>query len=194
MKATCYTVCFIAAISFFGSCNKTDLYEQKGKTLDSLSGAINSIVREMDNVDTIVLQKSITRYSWYKQFVQQNVNDTISKEEADNLQHFYTSGKNLENFSSNRKIILARAILINSQLIKLAEDIKNKSLNTEQLSTYSLYEKTAAGKLIEAGYQQHKLFHSSIEEFRNSLRGVETLIRSRNKGELPTIIKDTVSL
>jgi hypothetical protein len=47
---------------------------------------------------------------------------------------------------------------------------------------------------IDAAYQQQKLFHSSLEEFKNALPGVELLIKSRNKGELPTIIKDTITL
>lgn len=193
MRSICYTGLFLVVI-FVGSCNKTDLYEQKAKTLDSLSGAINSVVRELQNADTILLQKSITRFTWYKQFIQQNINDTITKEEADNLQRFYSCGQNLENFSGNRRILLTRSVLINSQLAKLTEDIKKKSLNSEQLEKASLYEKTEAGKFISSGYQQQKLLHSSIAEFLNSLKGVELLIRSRNKGELPVIVKDTVSL
>jgi len=193
MKAICYTACLIV-VMFFGSCTKAGLYEQNAKTLDSLSGAVSSIAKELANVDTIVLQKSIMRFDWYKQFIQQNINDTISKEEADNLQQFYASGKSLENFSLNRKMILERAALINAQLARLNADVKNRSLTVEQLSRYSLNEKNAAAKLIELGYQQQNSYHSGLQEFKNSLKGVELLIRSRNKGELPTIIKDTVSL
>lgn len=194
MKVICYTFCLLAATIFFGACNKTDVYEQKAKTLDSLSGAVNSIIKELQNVDTVILQKSITRFNWYKQFIRQNVNDTVSKAEADNLQHFYMSGQSLENFSLNRKIILTRAGQVNTQILKLNEDVRNKTLTKEYVSAYSLNEKEEAGKLIEAGYQQQKIFHSGLEEFKNALKGVELLIRSRNNGELPTIIKDTVAL
>ncbi|WP_317899728.1 hypothetical protein [Aurantibacillus circumpalustris] len=193
MKFFCYTVCFIIATFFFGACGKSDLYEEKEKKLDSLSGAVNSIVKELQKTDTLVLQKSITRYTWYKQFVEQNVNDTVRKEEADNLQHFYSSGKNLESFSTNRKMVLKRAVLISSQLAKLSQDVKSKSITQQQLQTYSEYEINEASKLIESAYTQQKLFHSGLEEFKSALKGVEMLIRSRNKGELPTIIKDTVS-
>lgn len=193
MRILCYTSLFLLTI-FFGACNKTDLYEQKAKTLDSLSGAVSSIAKELQSIDTIILQKSISRYTWYKQFIQQNINDTVSKDEADNLQHFYSSGKNLEDFSINRKLIVTRAELINGQLEKLALDVKNKALTTDQLTRFSVHEKNEAAKLIQNGYQQQKIFHSQLEEFKNSLKGIELLIRSRNKGELPTIIKDTISL
>jgi len=194
MKISVYTSCFLCAIFFFGSCSKAGLYEQKSKSIDSLSGAINSIVKELEKIDTVVLQRTVTRYIWYKEFIQQNLNDTITKEEADNLQQFYKSGQNLQNFVESRKKILDRAVLINSQLTKLSEDINTKAINTEQLSDYSADEKNEARKLIETVYQQQKLYHSGLEEFKNSIKGVELLIRSRNKGELPTIIKDTVSL
>ena len=170
------------------------MYEQKAKTLDSLSGAVNLVLKELQNVDTLVLQKSIFRYVWYKQFINANINDTISKEDADNLQNFYASGKNLENFSTNRKLILTRAALLNSQLVTLSQDVKSKTINEKTLQYSSVYETVEAANLIESASKQQKVFHSSVEEFKNSIRGVELLIRSRNKGELPTIIKDTVSL
>lgn len=187
-----FFLCFLLFVC--GACHKTDVYAEKTKTLDSLSGAINSMANELTKVDTIVLKKSVMRFIWYKQFINQNINDTITKLEADNLQNFYLSGQNLENFALNRKLILNRAALINSQIVKLEEDIRSKALNEELASKFTNNEKAAAGKLIEEGYRQQKLYHAGQKEFTNSLRGVELLIRSRNSGELPTIVKDTIIL
>ena len=190
-----FHILFLCALtSLVGSCDKTDVYEEKSKTLDSLSGAVNSMANELLKVDTIVLKKSVARYTWYKQFIQQNITDTITKTEADNLQHFYASGQNLENFSENRKQILLRATLVNSQVLKLTEDIKSKKPNKEQVIKFTGHEKLEAAKLIEAGYLQQKLYHTGLEEFSTSLKGVELLIRSRNNGELPIIIKDSINL
>jgi hypothetical protein len=194
MRLLWYKICVLLPLVLLESCNKTNIYDQKAKTLDSLSGAINSMVRELTGVDTIILQRSVTRFNYYRQFISQNVTDTVDKNEADNLQHFYLSGKNLENFQLSRKSILERAGLINVQLVKLTTDIKNKSLTEEAILKYALQEKNETAKLIELAYQQQKIFHTGLEEFKNALRGVETLIRSRNNGELPTIIKDTVAL
>lgn len=188
-------ILFLFALSVLvESCDKTDVYEEKAKTLDSLNGAINSMANELLRTDTIVLKKSIARFNWYKQFIQQNINDTVTKAEADNLQHFYASGNNLERFSENRKLILERANLINTQIVNLTEDIKTKKADKDQISKFTVHERSAAGKLIEAGYNQQKLFHSGMEEFTTSLKGVELLIRSRNNGELPTIVKDSINL
>ncbi len=194
MKTLCYILCVFFTALFFEGCNKSNVYEQNAKTLDSLSGAINSMIKDLERVDTVTLQKSVTRFEWYKEFVEQNIHDTITKSEADNLQHFYKGGKNLGTFSFNRRMILVRASLINSQLQKLALDIKSKAWNDVQLSEYIKHEKNEAAGLIEAAYLQQKLFHEGLEEFKNSLNGVEILIKSRNNGELPTIIKDTIAL
>lgn len=194
MRSVFHTAWFITVVISLNSCNKSEVYEQRAKTLDSLGGAVNAVVRELESIDTILLQKSVTRFNWYNAFIQQNVNDTLSKEEADQLRHFYTSGKSLERFSMNRKTILARAALMNSQLLKLKQDLKKKSLSADQLSIHTLYEKKRAAELIDLGYQQQKIFHSGIEGFKNSLKAVELLMRRRNKGELPTVVKDTVTL
>lgn len=194
MNVLFHTAIVAGVVILSASCTKTALYEQNVKSLDSLSGAINSVVRDLDKVDTIVLQKCISRYAWYADFVEQNINDTITRQEADRLHQFYTSGQVLENFSFNRKRILQRAVTVNAQLSKLGEDINGGAITQEQLSAYTLREKNEATRLIDLAYRQQRLYHSSLETFKNTLRDVEVLIRSRNKGELPTIIKDTVTL
>lgn len=194
MKFFVYILFLFSCLLFLEGCDKTNVYEQRGKTLDSLSGAVNAMVKNLERVDTITLEKSISRFGWYKDFISENITDTITKAEADNLQLFYKSGANLENFSFNRKTLLMRATLINSQLKKLALDIQSKSLSEAKITEYTRNEKSEASRLIEAAYHQQKLFYSGQEEFKNALHGVELLIRSRNNGELPAIIKDTVTL
>lgn len=192
-KLCCYMVLALAVVLSQG-CGKTELYSYKAKTVDSLSTAIHTLVKELEKTDTILLQKAIARFNDYRQFIALHVQDTILKEEADNLQHFYAGGLCLESFPGNRRAILLRAALIHSQLEKLSQDIKNKSQEPEQFSSFIERERLETARLMEAGYEQQRRFHSGFGEFKNSLNGVESLIRSRNRGELPTIIKDSVNL
>jgi hypothetical protein len=195
MRIFLYTLCFLSMLFVTASCSKTSVYEEKTRSLDSLSGVINSALKELEKgVDTITLEKSVMRFSYYKDFIRQNVNDTLTKVDAENLRHFYAGGKNLLNFSESRKLILRRASVLNEQLVKLKKDIVEKNIDADHLLKYASREKQEAAKLMELVYAQQKLFHASLEEFMNSLPGVESLIRSRNNGELPRIIKDTVSL
>lgn len=194
MMPTYYKLVAACLIFLLQACGSKDVYNQKAKTLDSLSGAVNTTIAEFERLDTITLQKALLRFSYYQQFIQQNLQDTIAKSEADNLLHFYKSGKSLENFALNKKSILERANLVNSQLIKLANDVKNGSIELGELTKATAIERDQASKLIQASYNQQKKVHTSLEEFKNSLSGVEQLIRSHNNGELPVIIKDTITL
>jgi hypothetical protein len=179
---------------FFQSCNRNDVYAIKIKTLDSLSGAVNAHAKEIEKVDTIILAKAILRFDQYKQFIQQNVKDTITKSEADFIQQFYTSGKSLTSFDLNRRSLKARTSLINSQLEKLKSDAKNNLLPEEKLIEFTDLEKKEANSLIEASNKQQQLFYTSLQEFKTALKGVEYLIKARNNGQLPTVVKDTLSL
>jgi hypothetical protein len=179
---------------FFQSCNRNDVYAIKIKTLDSLSGAVNAHAKEIEKVDTIILAKAILRFDQYKQFIQQNVKDTITKSEADFIQQFYTSGKSLTSFDLNRRSLKARTSLINSQLEKLKSDAKNNLVPEEKLIEFTDLEKKEANSLIEASNKQQQLFYTSLQEFKTALKGVEYLIKARNNGQLPTVVKDTLSL
>lgn len=179
---------------FFTSCFKDEAYEKQIKSLDSLSGALNQKLTEFRQVDTVVLQKAILKYNNYKQFIQQSINDTVNKTEANTLQQFYAGGNNLVSFSTNRLSILARGSLLNSQINKLIADAKASALDLEKLKQYTSDEKKQADELIKNSFSQQELFQSSLQEFKLSLQSVEELMKVRNNGQLPTIIKDSIPL
>ncbi|MBX3165190.1 MAG: hypothetical protein KF900_11995 [Bacteroidetes bacterium] len=196
MKFAAYIICCTILIVFF-ACNKSNASTEQLKTLDSLNIVANMISAELKSAelkkaDTILLKHRLTKFFQYKQFIKQNINDTISKMEADNLQHFYNGGKNLQAYQANRLALISRANLISSQLNKLSSDKKNNALSEEQFSIFLTQEKTEILKLLQVYAVQSQLFYTSLEEFENSILGVETLIKSRNHGVLPTIVKDTV--
>jgi len=186
---------FIISVFLFSlqSC-KNDVGEKQIRSLDSLSGALNQKLTELKQADTIVLSKAITKYNNYRHFIQQNLTDTVSKQEADQLQQFYNSGKILVSFSDNRKAILARGNLVNSQLSKLITDARSKVTDEGTLMKYFAQEKTNAEDVIRMSHDQQKFFVESLQEFKLSLSGIEALIKSRNNGQMPTIIKDSIPL
>jgi hypothetical protein len=194
MKAAGYSICVLIAGMLMQACSNTGAHSQQLKTLDSLSGTLNATIKELEKTDTVLLQKAVTRFAHYRQFIQQSINDTIAKADADNLQQFYSSGGNLEVFQSNRSSLLARAHLVNSQLLRLSADVKSNAVNAEQAQRFILQEKNEAANLADLGSMQKELFYSGLEAFKASLRGVELLIKSHNHGALPTIVKDTLAL
>lgn len=174
-------------------CNKTDRQSAEIKLLDSLGGSLNFAVNALQKTDTIMLERAVARYSYYSKFIKENIKDTISKDQADNLQHFYSGGANLNIFLHNKNVLITRAALVNTQLLKLQKDLENE-VDTKLLSGFIAKEQMEVFRLTESAQRQSEVYHRSLEEFRNALHGVETLIKSRNNGVLPTIIKDTIIL
>jgi hypothetical protein len=189
-----HIICAVCLLFFFVSCTRTEVYKQSSRTVDSLSGALNSVVVEFSKMDTALLQRALIKYRHYRNFIKERVNDTIAKPDAEYLRNFFEHGKNLEVISKNRPVILSREELMTSQLKKLGADIHAEVLSPEEVKKYLDAEKLEADKLITSTNNQIKLFYSAIESFKNSLQGVEELIKQRNGGELPIIVKDTVSL
>jgi len=184
-----FSLCLI--ILLFTSCFKSESYEKQVKSLDSLSGALNQKISELNQVDTVILKKAISKYNNYRAFVKQNINDTVTKAEADFLQQFYTSGQSLIDFAENRTSILSRGELINSQLNKLLTDAKAQNVIEEKLIQFSTNEKMQVVQLIKSSFGMQQLFNANLQEFKLSVPGVETLIKSRNNGQMPTIISET---
>ena len=175
-------------------CGEGALYEKQARSLDSLSGAISLKAKELEKMDTALLQRCITRYGYYVQFVFQNIHDTIGRTEADHLQRFMTGGEGLKTFRVNRENLLARATLMLEQQKKLAAGLKSHNINIAEAGKFVAQEMSEGKKLTEAIEAQQKIFYSGIEEFKHSVREVEALMRSRNNGQLPTIVKDTLAL
>jgi len=176
------------------SCNSNDAVTKELKSLDSISGALNQKLIELQKIDTLILEKALSKFNDYKQFIKQNINDTISKKQADALQQFYVSGNNLEDFFINRKLIISRSKLVNLQLTKLSGDVKQNTLEQQQLSEFIFAEKEQANDIIQKGVIQLQLFQSKLQQFKTTLPLVEELIKANNNGELPTIVKDTTTL
>jgi len=175
------------------NCGGDEYYVNKSHTLDSLGGVINAMTSELEKTDTVFLQRSISRYGYYRQFVRQQVSDTLSKNEADVLQQFISAGERLGGFRVNRLTILARARLLNSQIQKLSADARERTVDEEALGSYIHQELAETARLTDAGYGQQKIFFQAQKDFMNSLTPVEQLIMARNNGRLPTVIKDTVN-
>jgi hypothetical protein len=187
----------ILLLIFFGcisSCSNKDEQAKQIKSIDSISGALNQKLSELQKSDTIILEKALTKFNDYKHFIKQNINDTVSKKEADALQHFFASGNNLEGYYLNRQTILARGHLVNAQLNKLILDLKENTLEQNQLNEFTFAEKEQANDVIQKSILQQQLFQTNLQEFKNALPLVEELIKANNNGQLPKIVKDSSSL
>jgi len=184
----------IAVLLFSSGCNNTAAYQNRKGTLDSISGAVNALAAELQRIDTISVQKQLLKFHYYQEFISRALPDTINKISADNLHRFISTGRQLNTFTANRRTILARVGLLNSQYRRLSADILNKRVSTTQLDSFLSHEIREAARLAENGRSQMQDYFKNAEEFRQLLREVEPLIRNYNNGMLPTIVRDTTTI
>lgn len=194
MKVATHSLLFVFLTAFFCRCDRSSPGEPLIRSLDSLSGVVGSMVKELERLDTLTLQKAVNRYNYYRAFVRQNVNDTLQKPEADALRGFFSAGATLQTISVNNKLLRSRGQLLGGQIARLSKDLKDrKGMMEAALRNYER-ERGETERLIQTGTQQQQEFHTAMESFRNALPQVEGLIRRHNRGQLPVIVKDSVQL
>jgi hypothetical protein len=181
---------FFFAFVFFASCSNQGARKQRVQALDSLSGALSHARSDLQNADTVTLQKAVQRFNHYRQFIEQNLNDTITKTEADVLQLFFNAGNTLQQYRVNRNLLLSHAEKIQQQIKDLRSDAAGNAMDAELLDKYFFSEREDGRALINHVSEQQKLFHTSLQEFKGSLNAVEEIMRRRNHGELPTIVEE----
>lgn len=193
MRFSAVILAFVLLL-MLASCSDQAIYKQTAHAADSLTGALNLAKQQLAQSDTIVLKKAITKFKEYSAFVALHVNDTLTKIEADNLQKFMQSGKQLEAFEMNRVVLTERAKLVSTQLIHLAQDCEKKANSAEVLQAYYKKELEQAHLVLSSSADQLASFQAALSDFKSSLPGLEALIMKRNSGELPQVIKDTLHL
>jgi hypothetical protein len=175
------------------SCGDAAVRRQANTTLDSISGVLAVSSDLLLKTDTAALQKAIQRFHEYNAFISQAVTDTLEKNEADELQHFYSAGSRLKSFAANRNLLLSRAALVNQQLKKLRNDAGG-GIDTDALRNHLAGETKATAELTQAMLNEKNRCSENLERFRVSLPVVQALIRKRNNGQLPVVIRDTTDL
>jgi hypothetical protein len=179
---------------YLQSCSIKGQVANEAKRLDSVNIILNSKLQELNKCDTALLERAISKFNVYSTFIENNITDTISKDEANKLQQFYQSGKNLIAFKVNYKTLRSRTLLVSDQIKKLMFDVEQGSITKKDFLSNFENEVSAASQLISLTSNELKNNLNSIQDFKNSIVPVETLIKSRNNGQLPEAIRDKVDL
>ncbi len=182
-----YLIVIVLGLFFF-SCTNSAKKEQLIKCIDSLQTVLSLKQTELCKIDTIQLNKAITRFKNYSEFIHQNISDTLALQEAETINLFYTSGKNLENFNANKISLLTRISLINSQLTKLKLDVQGGNYKPNVTELLVNEEKAQTKNISEIVTIQLQNYISNLQTLKNSLYPTEVILKNKNGGNLPTVI------
>lgn len=194
MRITLFFVGFIVISMLSSSCRNPNQYQKQVKELDSLKVVLQEAIVNFNTVDSVKCSEAYTQQFTYSNFINTNLKDTVSLETAENLQSFYSVGKNLVNYLAMCSKWKTEAKQSIKQLTDLSHDLKNGSAEDEEVFEFVSEEKMEAIKIIEELKTNTELVRFSLESFSKSLPTALETIKKINNGSLPPLIQPKIKV
>ncbi|MBP8033595.1 MAG: hypothetical protein KAZ71_03295 [Bacteroidia bacterium] len=191
MKFILYLIIAITSISFF-SCRNSHSYDKYVKELDSLKVVLQQSVDNFKTVDSATCIKAYSTQYTYSKFIETHLKDTVGKTVAENLQNFHSVEKGFRDYNSFRSSWLQDANTSIAQLQNLSHDLKNGSIDDEEVVAFINDEKKLAEKVIEELKINTENIRKHLELYNQSLPVCEGLIKQLNAGVLPQLINPDI--
>ncbi len=188
MKSGSFLVGFVALIIYVSSCKNSNQYAKQVKELDSLKVVLQEALVNFNTIDSAKCYQAYAEQFTYSTFINANLRDTVSKQTAENLQLFYATGKNLVNFLAMSLKWKEEAQKSIKQLTDLSHDLKNGSIEDEEVIEFLSEEKIEADKIIEELKSNTELMRYSLESFSKSLPTAQETVKKLNGGSLPELV------
>ena len=188
MRITLFFVGFIVISVLNSSCRNPNQYQKQVKELDSLKVVLQEAIVSFNTIDSVKCVEVYAQQYTYASFIKSNLKDTVSIATAEQLQLFYSIGKNLVSFlvmSPNWKDEAKQSI---KQLTDLSHDLKNGSLEEETVFYFVSDENRHATKIIEELKTNTDLMRYSLDVFSKSLPVAQETVKKLNNGALPELI------
>ncbi len=172
---------------FACSCGKSHEYDASVKQLDSLKVVVEQALDNFSALDSARYYDALSKQVTYTAFIREQVQDTVTKTEAEALQLFYSTGKPFRGFFTSRRALLAEAQTSATQLRNLSQDLAGSAVSARDAIGYINEEKKEAEKVISLLKTNTSLLRRQMEDFNRSLPVVETLIKQHHSGTLPPV-------
>ena len=192
MKSVSFLVGFVALVIYISSCKSSNQYAKQIKELDSLKVVLQEALVNFNTIDSAKCYQAYSEQFTYSSFISANLRDTVSKQTADNLQLFYAVGKNLVNYLAMSPKWKEEGQKSIKQLTDLSHDLKNGSVEDEEVVEFLSEEKIEADKIIEELKSNTELMRYSLESFSKSLPTAQETVKKLNGGSLPELVKPKI--
>lgn len=161
--------------------------------MDSTRIVLQVKLNELKKAESNISCLSFGKFETYSNFLNSNLKDTITRAQANALQLFVNSGKVIKLFNEEKQDLIKQTETSIIQIQKLSGDIKENQVAQNVMDTYFNNEKNQAEKVIAIIEQNIRALNLSLVNFKNSTVRTEELIRQVNNGQLPAVVKDTIS-
>ena len=187
MKTLTLLVSFIGGLVLF-SCQTKPIYDESIKELDSLKIVIQQALVNFKTIDSAACYNAQYKQSTYLHFLETHLKDTISKQDAEQIQQFQSLKSGFDTYVKYRSNWIQRAQRSIHQLQTLTNDLKNGSVNHAEVVSYINEEKTNAFQTIEVLKTNTDNMRKHLELYNQYLPAYESIIKKLNAGVLPQLI------
>lgn len=174
---------------FLTSCKLSNPYQKQIKELDSLKIVVEESIDYFNKIDSSTCAGYLAKQQTYQSYLLQNLKDTLTKSEAENIQLMMNVGDPIKDYLNQRNEWLQEAKVSINQLNTLNQDLKNNILDASEAVEYINNEKKHAEQVIQNLKTNTELIRKNLEIYKSVEQGTEATIKNLNSGNLPTIVQ-----
>jgi len=171
------SILLFGALLFLSSCgpkiNKTQQEE-----LNVLTGRIDSIVNGINDIDSVALEKMVVDFFEKKDFIQNDIKDTIGPDIIFTLDAFMRLRKAMGFFQKEYSAIKQEANTMQIQMEDLNHDVNKRLIEEKQFEKYYVLEKENFDNLNRASTQLFNVFKRTNKSYHEQLPVIDSIIDS----------------
>ena len=130
------------------SCKGGKKMPEEAAKLDSLSLLLEASAAKLKAIDSTEVEFKYSATMQDIGFVEENLKDSITREEAEALSTYRDTRKVLKSFNKKRVSLFAEYTITEKQVKTLSADLKNGSIDQNKAYEYFVIESTEANKLL----------------------------------------------
>ena len=130
------------------SCKGGKKMPEEAAKLDSLSLLLEASAAKLKAIDSTEVEFKYEATMQDIGFVEENLKDSITREEAEALSTYRDTRKVLKSFNKKRVSLFAEYTITEKQVKTLSADLKNGSIDQNKAYEYFVIESTEANKLL----------------------------------------------
>lgn len=172
-----FTALSFVIIVFLSACGPKINAEQQER-LKTLTLSTDSIAEMVNAIDSNQIAKSVEVFFTHKEFLQNKMRDTLSRDLIFKLDKYLSLRKSMSYLRSDYINIASEANIMQQQLADLNKDISNRLIDEKKFETYYELELKNYEQLKFATDRLKKVQENSLPVFEKSYPFIDSLINA----------------
>ena len=152
--------------------------KEKLAQIDELEAMINDASEMLNAVDSATAIQAVDTYNENLHYIQNNLKDTLPRQEAFFVDTYYRLRKIMQKFSENYNTLSSEVVIAKQQLTNLRKDAKNGLVEEKQFDEYLALERQNTEGLFNATKDLMEPFQKALPLYEKKNPRIDSLIQS----------------